>query len=233
MSDFLGIIGGVGPLASAYFYEMLIQKTEALKDQEHIDMVILSHASIPDRTAFLLKKSEKDPYPYLSKDIKTLSEMGASLIFIPCNTSCYFHERLQKETQTPILNMIADTVNFLKKENKKKVMILATTGTIQTKLYQEMCTKENIDYIVPSEEIQDKVMHIIYENVKSGREIEKDIWKEIVTSFQNVDACILGCTELSIVKNKLNLSDFFVDPLEVEAKKILAFFGKKERKRDK
>lgn len=233
MSDFLGIIGGVGPLASAYFYEMLIQMTEASKDQDHIDMVILNHASIPDRTAFLLQKSEENPYLDLSKDVKTLSKMGASLIFIPCNTSCYFHERLQKETQTPILNMIADTVQFLKKENKKKVMILATTGTIQTKLYQDMCTKENVEYIVPSQEIQNKVMHIIYNNVKSGKKIEQDVWNEIVDSFQNVDACILGCTELSIVKNELALSDFFVDPLEVEAKKILDFFGKKERKRYK
>ena len=156
MNNFLGIIGGVGPLASAYFYELLTRMTEAQKDQDHINIVIFSHATIPDRTAYLIKESKENPYPYLKEDVKKLSDLGASLLFIPCNTSYYFHKDLQKETKTPILNMIEDTVDELKKQNKKKVMILATTGTIKTKLYQNMCDKKGLNYIIPNEEIQKK-----------------------------------------------------------------------------
>lgn len=229
MSNFLGIIGGVGPLASAYFYELLTNMTDASKDQEHINTVIFSHATIPDRTAYLLKESKENPYPILKEDVKKLSELGASLLFIPCNTSCYFHEKLQKETEVPILNMVEDTVEYLKKQNKQKVMILATTGTIKTNLYQKACEKKGLNYIVPNEEIQNKVMHIIYNNIKAGKEVEKEVWESITKHLKEVDACIMGCTELSIVKGKLSLESLFIDPLEIEAKKIIQFFNKKEK----
>ena len=70
----LGIIGGVGSMASAYFYEMIIENTKVNCDQEHIDMVILNHATIPDRTAYILGKSNKSPLPELLKDIKFFLE---------------------------------------------------------------------------------------------------------------------------------------------------------------
>ena len=74
-------------------------------------------------------------------------------------------------------------------------------------------------------------MHIIYKNVKAGKKVEKEIWKEIVESEKEVDAYIMGCTELSVVKESLSLPSLFIDPLEIEAKKIIHFFGKKEKER--
>ena len=72
LKDCLGIIGGVGPLASSYLYEMITKNTKATSDQEHLDIILLSHASIPDRTAYILGNSDENPYPYLLEDCKKL-----------------------------------------------------------------------------------------------------------------------------------------------------------------
>ena len=85
----LGIVGGLGPLASSLLYETITKNTNANVDQDHLNICLLSHASIPDRTAFILGKSVDNPYPYLLEDCKTLEKMGVKKISIPCNTSCY------------------------------------------------------------------------------------------------------------------------------------------------
>jgi len=227
MKDFLGVIGGVGPLASSYFYELVINKTKVKSDQEHIDMVILNHATIPDRTAYILGKSDESPYDYLKRDIVVLEQLGAKYILMTCNTSHFFYDDLKKITTVPLLNMIEDTILNVKESNIKKVMILATTGTIESKLYQNMCSKYNLDYEIPNEEIQNKVMHIIYNNIKQGKEIEVDVWNNIINS-SDCEAYILGCTELSVVKKELQLGSNFVDPLEVEVDKVIKLFGKEK-----
>ena len=227
MKNFLGVIGGLGPLASSYFYELVINKTKVTKDQEHIDMVILSHATIPDRTAYILDNTKESPFEYLKQDIKTLEQMGAKYILMTCNTSHYFYDELKESTSVPLLNMIEDTILYIKEKNMKKVLILATTGTIESKLYQNMCIKHNLEFEVPNSLVQKKVMHIIYEIIKKGKEIDIDIWKEIINS-NKCDSYILGCTELSVVKNKLKLGLNYIDPLEVEAEKVIMLFGKKK-----
>ena len=222
MKDCLGIIGGVGPLASSYLYEMITKNTKATSDQEHLDIILLSHASIPDRTAYILGNSDENPYPYLLEDCKKLEKMGALMISIPCNTSCYFYEELQKEVKIPISNIVKNTVQYVKDKGYKKIAILATLGTLKSRLYQEELERYNIEYSCPYPE---KVMEVIYNYVKSGKEVPLDLWNEITLNC-NVDAFILGCTELSILKKELKLDNRFIDPLEIETKNILNFFDK-------
>ena len=225
MKNSLGIIGGVGPLASSYLYEMITTRTKALKDQDHIDIILFSHASIPDRTAYILGESADSPYPYLLKDCQTLEKLGASIIVIPCNTSCYFHEELQKNVGIPVNNMVKDTVNYISNQGLKKVAIMATTGTIKSNLYQKELKKNNIEYVLPN---QDKVMSLIYDYVKAGKKVPKNVWDDVINNLE-VDGIILGCTELSVLKKEFNLDSKFIDPLEVETMLILKYFGK-ERK---
>lgn len=219
----LGIIGGLGPLASSYLYEMITTKTKAKKDQDHLNIVLLSHPSIPDRTKYILKESDNSPLPFLIEDAKLLEKLGIKMISIPCNTSCYFHEELQKEINTPINNLVKNTVKFIKEKNIKNVAILATKGTIKSNLYQKELEKENINYITPN---QDIVMEIIYDYIKAGKEVTKEIFNKCVEDVK-IDTFILGCTELSLLKQKLNLPDNYIDPLEIEVNNILNFFNKK------
>ena len=219
----LGIIGDLDPLASSYLYEMITKKEKATKDQDHLNIIILSHPSIPDRTKYILKESNESPLPYLIEDAKILKKLGVKMISIPCNTSCYFHEKLQKEINIPISNLVKNTVKYLKEKNIKNVAVLATKGTIKSNLYQKELKKENINYITPNEE---KVMEIIYNYIKAGKEVTNELFSECIKGI-NADAFILGCTELSLLKSKLNITDKFIDPLEIEVNNILNFFNKK------
>ncbi|MBR2708147.1 MAG: aspartate/glutamate racemase family protein [Bacilli bacterium] len=219
----LGIIGGLGPLASSYLYEMITKKTNAKKDQDHLNIILLSHPSIPDRTKYILKESTDSPLPFLIEDAKILEKLGVKMISIPCNTSCYFHEKLKKEINIPISNLVKNTVKYLKEKKIKNVAILATEGTIKSKLYQKELEKENISYITPN---IDKVMEIIYDYIKAGKEVTNELFNECIKNIKT-DAFILGCTELSLLKSELNLTDKFIDPLEIEVDNILNFFNKK------
>ena len=222
----LGIIGGVGSMASAYFYEMIIDRTKVTCDQEHIEMVILNHSTIPDRTAYIVGKSKQSPLPEFIKDIKLLNKLGCGMIAIPCNTSCYFHNQMQKKSKAPVNNMVEDTIKYLKDKDAKKVYILATDGTISSQLYQRYCEKYGIEYRVPDEEKQALVMSTIYDDIKCGKKTDLDKWNKINEDNVDSEFIILGCTELSLVKKELKLNDKFVDPLIIQADKILRYFGK-------
>ena len=218
----LGIIGGLGPLASSYFYKIITEKTKATKDQDHLNIIILSDAKTPDRTAYILDHTKENPYPYLLNDCKTLEKLGCKLISIPCNTSTYFHKQLQKEINIPISNMIQNTSDYIKEKKYKTAAILATTGTITSNLYQKALKNNNINYVLPN---QEKVMQIIYNYIKQGKKVPKTLWENTIKNLK-CDCYILGCTELSILKNTFKLPNNFIDPLEIEAEKILNFFNK-------
>lgn len=221
----LGVLGGLGPKASSYFYELLTDNTNALTDQEHINTIILSHASIPDRTSYILDNTKENPYPKLINDVKLLELLGVKMIVIPCNTCCYFHDKLQSETSITIRNMVKDTIEHIKNKKYKKVCIMATLGTIESKLYQNELDKYNIEYVVAD---TTKTMDIIYNYVKANKKVDRKQFDNIINNVK-ADAYILGCTELSVLKKELNLEDKFIDPLEVEVSIVLKYFNK-ERK---
>ena len=83
----LGILGGLGPAASCYLYQMLIDHTPAARDQDHLDVVISSRASTPDRTAYILGQSDEDPFAVMEQDGKNLVRYGATVLAIACNTA--------------------------------------------------------------------------------------------------------------------------------------------------
>ncbi len=228
MKDTLGIIGGMSPKATSYFYDLLIDMTSVSKDQDHIDTIILSHASIPDRTSYILKESKNSPLQHLIKDVKLLNKLKCKIIVITCNTSHYFYNDIIKHSKIPVSNIIEDAIKHLYNQKIKKVGILATTGTIKTKLYQKVCDKYDIKYVLPSDISQQKLMQIIYDDIKLGN---KKHYKELINIIkelkkENIEKVILGCTELSILKNQMILKDIYIDPLEIQTYKIIKLFNK-------
>lgn len=228
----LGIIGGVGPLASVYFYEKIVLMTNVNTDQEHLNMIILNHATIPDRTEYILGKSNKNPLDDFLKDINMLEKNKVDLIAIPCNTACYFHKEMEASTKIPILNMIEVCINNISKSNIKKIGIMATEGTIKAKLYQHYASKYNIECVVLDEEFQNQVMHIIYDYVKANLIPPKEEFMALANKMQAAGAMkiILGCTELSVLKKNLNLDEYFIDPLDDLAIEVLNYYNKPIKK---
>ena len=221
----LGVIGGMGHKATQLFMGMIIDKTDAEKDQEHIPMIVLNDTSIPDRTSCILAGREQEVLDILIEDANMLECNGCSVIAIPCNTSHYFIDKVQQEINIPIINMIKETVNYIysKKKNMRKVAILATDGTINVGVYQKECMKLDIESYVPSKESQEFVMDIIYNQIKKGKIGDYDMFLKIENELKanGCDGAILACTELSCFKEQHELSDFYVDAMEVLVKKSI------------
>lgn len=231
----LGVLGGMGPLASQLFYGMIIEKTDANCDQEHLNMIILSHATLPDRTRAIRGGRTEELFQLLLDDVKMLEENGAGVIAIPCNTSHVLHERLQAGVGIPIINMVEETAAHIAETFQEtglsglKVAVLATDGTIGTGLYQKALEKAGIIPVVPTAESQKLIMKIIYDGVKSGREIDFSDFLTVQEEIlgQDCRAAILACTELSCFKEMHRLPDFYIDAMEVLAEKsVLACGGK-------
>ena len=226
----VGVLGGLGPMASVYFYEMVVNMTDAKTDQEHVDMIITNRATTPDRTAFIVGDSNEDPSNVLVDDAKKLEKYGVDFIVMTCNTAHYFYEKIAKSINIPLVNIVEETIKHAKATNHKKLGILATTGNVQTNLYQDMCKKYDIEFLVLDKNRQSKIMEIIYDDIKSGKPGNMDKFNSIVDYLKenNCDGVILGCTELSILKNDNNLNgDFYIDSLEVLARETIVRSGRK------
>ncbi|MFZ3577041.1 aspartate/glutamate racemase family protein [Virgibacillus sp. DJP39] len=223
----LGIIGGVGPLATMFIGEMIVRKTVAEKDQDHVNMIITNNTNIPDRTAFILDQSNEDPVPLIISDAHRLESTGAEVLAMPCNTAHSFLNRIQAGTDLPVINMIRETVSRAVYNGNQNIGILATTGTIQTGVYQAECKEFGIDYTVSDTYIQSVVMSIIYDDIKAGKPVTREKWTTVEQAMFNAgcDKIILGCTELSLVKHDLLLNGRYIDSLQVLAEAAIESCG--------
>lgn len=227
-SKLLGILGGLGPMATVYFYEMLTAHTAAMRDQDHIDMIISSKSTTPDRTAYILGNSDENPLDVMVEEAKKLERYGADLLVMPCNTAHYFFDRINESVNIPMLNIIDETVEFCRKRGYKKAGIMATDGTLQTNTYQMKLEEKGLCYAVPDASAQRAVMEIIYDVVKKGREINHSSFEGVANQLwdSGCDCIILGCTELSLVKKNSCLSKRYVDSMEVLAYSTIKACGK-------
>ncbi|KGR76693.1 cysteate racemase [Ureibacillus sinduriensis] len=227
MRKTLGIIGGVGPLATMFIGEMIVRRTSAAKDQEHVHTIIDNDTSIPDRTAYILDQTKENPVPYLIRDAEKLANAGADLICIPCNTAHTFYEELQAASPVPVLHMIRETAKRAADTGAKRVGILATDGTLASGVYQQALIQQDIEPIVPDIEIQHHVMSIIYDYVKAGKEVTMHQWDVVEQAMLQLDCdkIILGCTELSIVNKELKLDNRYIDSLMVLAESAILACG--------
>ncbi len=223
----LGILGGLGPLSSAYFYELLTKHTKASRDQEHIDIILSSRATTPDRTDFILGKSKEDPLPFMIEDAKRLEQYGADAIVIPCNTAHYFIKEVRKSVNVPVPSIITETCAHIKRNGYKKVAILATEGTVNSGSYQTELESMGLSYDIPSSKGQSIITDIIYGDVKSGRLPSPDKLYSVSEPLfrRGCDCAILGCTELSVLKRQFPWDMRYIDSLEVLAWCAIKLFG--------
>ncbi len=215
----LGILGGLGPMASAYFYELITAHTKAERDQDHIDIILSSRASTPDRTAFITGKSDDSPLPYMVEDAERLEVYGASVIVIPCNTAHYFVEEVRAHVKVPVPSIIEETSEHIRRAGYKKAGIMATAGTVKSGSYQEQLEKRGLLWEIPDNIHQQYLHQLIYDDVKSGREPDIEKFYKIVKHLtdKGCDKLILGCTELSLINRAVGGDPIFTDSLEVLA----------------
>ena len=227
----VGIIGGMGPGATALLFQKLIDYTDAKSDAEHMHIIIDSNTAIPDRTTAILN-GENTPALYIVESGKKLESCGAELLLIPCNTSHYFYDDIQEQLSIPVVNMIAETAKVCLENGYTRVGILATTGTCNTNTYGIELNKFGVEAVYPDTEGQKRVMEIIYDQVKAGRKINVQILDQTLKKMasEGAQAFNLGCTELPFAIKNGDFGYHFLDSLDILAKCAVEMAGYRLKK---
>lgn len=223
----LGVIGGLGPIATAHFMELVIRMTDARVDQEHLEMLIHSAPAIADRTQYILDNSRENPFPAMLRIGQSLAAQGAAYIAIPCVTAHYFHAALESGIPVPVINGVRETVSHLKERGVQRVGIMATDGTVQAGIFSRELESQGLTPIVPSLRRQADVMHLIFKNIKAGESADMDRFRAVQAELlkSGAQAIILGCTELSLIKRDYAIGLGFIDAMEVLAQRSVVLCG--------
>jgi len=198
----LGVLGGMGPLASAEFMRRLTLLTPADRDQDHIPAVLWSDPRVPDRTAARLRGGE-DPLPALLRGIRGLEAAGCGAIAIPCNTAHGWFAPMQAATRLPILHIVDAAAEELARQGipEGPIGVMGTAGTLAMRLYQDRLEALGYACLTPTEaEMADLVTPAIAE-VKANHVAEAHAPLAVAAHnlvARGARAVVLGCTEIPL-----------------------------------
>ena len=224
----LGIVGGMGPLATAEFFYEITRLTKAEKDSEHIHIIIDSDASIPDRTQAIKNGGEMCEKAIIAS-VKRLKGAGAEVLAMPCNTAHAFFDSIKQAADgLTFLNMVEETVKETAKTPYKKVGLLAADGTVISGVYEREYEKRGIQTLLPSKSGQEEVMRVIYEGVKAGKTAFDT--SGLRRELDSMAACgagvfILACTELPIAFKLYGLDFRYIDTARALARAAVKACG--------
>jgi aspartate racemase len=221
----VGILGGMGPAATADFYDKLVRATPAATDQDHLRVVIWADPAVPDRTAALLGTGP-DPTPWLLRGAEQLRACGADLLAVPCNTAHAFAPRVAQACGLPLVSIIDVTADAVRaaRPRPSRAGLLATTGTVRSGLYHSALTAAGIDVVVPDERGQRHVMDAIAA-VKGGR-VDESVNEALAgVAGALVDAgaqtVIAGCTEIVLGLRGDAIGVPLLDPAQLLAERVV------------
>ena len=232
----IGVLGGMGPEATAYFFGQIIQATSAESDQDHVPVIIYSLPQIPDRTGAILH-SGPSPLPFLRRGLLALERAGADFAVMPCVTAHYFYPRLAARSPLPVLDLLEVTLAEFRRLRPvpKSIGLIATAGTVRSGLVSSLFEPAGIRVILPSVRDQKRVMAAIYgkKGVKAGftegrpRELILGVARELVR--RGAGAVMSGCTEVPLVLRASDLPVPFVEPMAIGARAAVKRAGARLR----
>ncbi len=227
----IGLIGGMGPYASAHFYELLLKKSNysyGAKNNDDYPEVLIDSIPVPD---FISNTKKLDTAKeMLVSRVKKLNEFGCTSIAMVCNTGHILYPALAKQSRTEFVSMIKLVSREAKERNYKKVGILATKTTIKSGLYKQSLTELGITVVNPTSSMQN-IHELIIRDVVAGKNITSHkrtlykIAKDFITR-NKLDGVILGCTELPLVFPKDQFNNV-IDCLEVLSDELLEMYYQK------
>ena len=201
MTKRLGILGGMGPAASAEFVTRLIAQTPATCDQEHIPFVLWNNPQVPDRSTSL-RNEDNRPLPFLLQGVQVLKAVGCDLIVIPCNTAHFWYDDMIK-LRVPIVHIVDSVADALRDVgvDSSTIGVMGTQATVELGLYQYKLNKAGWNCIVPSKEEMDTLVQPAIDLIKGGKLLESQLpLMKVIHSLidRGAQAVVLGCTELPL-----------------------------------
>jgi aspartate racemase len=197
----LGILGGMGPAASAEFVTRLVQQTSASCDQEHIPFVLWSNPQIPDRSTSMRNGDDK-PLPFLLDGIKGLKAAGCDLVVIPCNTAHFWFHKFSKINvrMVHIVDSVASALRDAGVTNTT-IGVIGTQATVELGLYQYHLNRLGWNCIVPGKEEMDTLVQPAIDLIKAGNMSQShDMLLAVADGLiaRGANAVVLGCTEIPL-----------------------------------
>ena len=227
MKKVIGILGGMGPLATAELLKSITLLTDAKNDNEHLRVLADSNTNIPDRTRAILYGGA-DPRPQMIASANLLMNAGADFLVMPCNTAHYFLRDIAAQVAIPFISMIEETVREVVRLGVKTVGLLSTSATAQSGVYRAGFEAHGITCLVPDEDEQHYVTEVIYNGVKAGNfSLEVTGLRRLTGRLakDGAEVLILGCTELPIAFEVWNLPGKTLDPARILATRAIEFAG--------
>lgn len=228
----LGILGGMGPEASVRFLELVIRNTEAAGDRDHIPAVLYSRPQIPDRQTAILYGGES-PAPWLIQGVAALEAAGADILVMPCVTAHHFWPQVAARARRPFVNILEEALRELReiRPDIRTIGLLATTGTLRTRVVHAVFEPAGLKILRPSDEDQEQVMTAVFgtEGVKAGtvegrpREIIRAAAGRLIDA--GAEAVMAGCTEIPLVLRDDDLPVPFVEPMRAGARACIREAG--------
>ena len=225
----LGIIGGMGSVASAYFFERLVELTDAKTDQEYIEIFLHNNTEIPDRTDGILY-GKTSPLAELLRSVSLLNSFSADYILMACLTSHYYVSQLQPQSKAVIINIVKETVEYITQQHPavKNIGIIASTGAIKLELFQKELQVKGLQPIIMSDSEQMSYFtEPIYKpwGIKAGFTTgrPKECIFQAIEILQNKgsDLIIAGCSELPLVIKENPEDIIIIDSIDIGLKKAI------------
>ena len=198
----VGVLGGLGPAATAVFLDVLVRATAADSDQGHLDLLVSQHSTTPDRTAGILDPEAADPGPIIARDALMLERAGVDLLVLPCNTAHHYARQVEDATAIPLLSIVETTARTaVRRAEGAPVAVFATEGNIHAGVYQDAISRAGGSAWTPGPELQADVGRLIYDQVKAGAPVDVELFDSCIERVldQGAGVVVLGCTELSVV----------------------------------
>jgi len=225
----VGVLGGLGPAATVTFLGQLVELTDAHRDQDHVDAIVLQHGSVPDRTQAILGAGPS-PGPALARDARRLEQLGVDFIALPCNSAHAFKAEIVEGLEVEVISIVDITAEQAARQAAARgrrrgrdgdgergganvqasdgesgarhtVALFATEGTVAAGTYARALEAAGATPWIPPAEMQAQITAIIYDQVKAGEPADVALLGELTDRALAAGAHVVlfGCTELSVV----------------------------------
>ncbi len=223
----IGVLGGMGPESTAELLVWITRCTPAAREQDHLRVLIDSNPKIPNRTDALLSGKLDPVIEALAQTARSLERAGAEVIGIPCNTAHAFLTDVRKAVAVPVVDMVDETARRASElfQAGAAVGLLATDGTIRTRLYHEALERHGLAGVgPPTPGVQNAVMDALDAVKLHG--VSEDAYLALATGIRDlvghgVTALIAGCTEVSLVLRRHQPPLPWLDPLQILAETLV------------
>ncbi len=196
----LGILGGMGPLATADFQRKLALAVPAERDQDHVPIITWGDPRVPDRPDAILR-SGPSPLPALEHGARSLVAAGAGAIAMPCTTAHFWSDAIERAiAPAPLIHIVDAVANEAAARGVRRLGLLGTTAMAQAGIYQRRVERFGLTIVAPDAEAQDAVQSAILA-IKRGRvvEAERALRPQAAALLERgAEAIALACTEIPI-----------------------------------